>query len=61
MTPKGLFKIEVYDADSAQNTLINGESIPTKMRSKVLNHGDRLSFAGGNIYLFKYPKLRRTI
>ena len=31
------------------------------MRSKVLNHGDRLSFAGGNIYLFKYPKLRRTI
>ena len=61
LTPKGLFKIEVYDAESAQNTLINGESIPTKQRSKVLNHGDRIFFAGGNLYVFKYPKLRRTI
>jgi len=32
-----------------------------KKRSKVLNHCDRISFAGGNIYLFKYPKLKRTM
>ena len=61
ITPKGLFKLEVYDAESANNTLINGEGIPTKQRSKVLNHGDRLSFPGGYMYVFKYPKLRRTI
>ena len=61
LTPKGLFKIEVYDAESAANTLINGEAIPAKLRGKILNHCDRISFAGGNIYVFKYPKLRRAI
>ena len=61
LTDKGLFKIEVYDPESAANTLINGEAIPAKKRGQLLNHCDRLSFAGGNIYVFKYPKLNRAI
>ena len=32
-----------------------------KKRTKILNHCDRISFAGGNIYVFKYPKLKRTM
>ena len=61
LTDKGLFKIEVYDPESAANTLINGEAIPAKKRGQLLNHCDRVSFAGGNIFVFKYPKLNRAI
>lgn len=55
----GLFELSVCDADAAANTLVNGKNLPKK-RSRVLNHLDRIAFAGGNIYTFFYPLLAKT-
>ena len=55
----GLFKLTVVP-EAAMSTLINGEALTVKKRSRVLNHLDRISF-GGCIYVFKYPKLKRAL
>ena len=55
----GLFKMTVA-AEGAINTLVNGEPFTVQKRSRILNHCDRLSFAS-NIYVFKYPKLKRAM
>ena len=47
-------------AEAANTTYVNGEHLTVQKRSKVLNHCDRISFAGC-IYVFKYPKLRRAL
>jgi hypothetical protein len=60
LNSKGLFELHVC-AEGATGTMINGESMTLKKRMRVLNHCDRISFAGGNIYLFKYPKLKRAV
>ena len=54
----GLFEFSVCDAEAALNTMVNGKNLPKK-RSKILNHLDRLAFAGGIIYVFHYPLLSR--
>ena len=55
----GLFEFSVCDADAALNTMVNGKTLPKK-RSKILNHLDRIAFAGGMIYIFHYPLLSRV-
>ena len=55
----GLFELSVV-AEAAVTTLINGEPMTVTRRRQLLNHCDRISFAGC-IYVFKYPKLRREI
>lgn len=52
----GLFELSVCDADAAQNTMVNGKSLPKKLK-KVLNHLDRICFVGSIIYVFYYPLL----
>lgn len=47
-------------AEAAITTFINGVGLTVQKRSRVLNHYDRISFAGC-IYVFKYPKLRRAL
>ena len=61
LTKKGLFELKVCDADAANTTMVNGKNLSVKTRSKVLNHCDRISFAGGVIYIFKFPILKRVI
>ena len=60
LNAKGLFELIVVP-EGASSTMVNGESLTTKKKSRVLNHCDRISFAGGNIYVFKYPKLKRSM
>lgn len=55
----GLFELSVV-AEAAITTYVNGEHLTVNKRSRVLNHCDRISFAGC-IYVFKYPKLRRAL
>jgi len=55
----GLFEFTVCDADAALNTMVNGKTLPKK-RSRILNHLDRIAFAGGMIYIFHYPLLSRV-
>ncbi len=55
----GLFELSVV-AEAAISTMVNGESMSVQKRKRVLNHCDRISFAGC-IYVFKYPKLRRAL
>jgi hypothetical protein len=52
----GLFEIKVCDADAALNTMVNGKNLPKKL-SRILNHLDRIAFAGGIIFVFYYPLL----
>jgi kinesin family protein 1 len=52
----GLFELSVCDADAATNTMVNGKNMPKK-RVRLLNHLDRIAFAGGIIYVFYYPLL----
>jgi hypothetical protein len=54
-----LFELSVV-AEAAITTYVNGEHLTVNKRSRVLNHCDRISFAGC-IYVFKYPKLRRAL
>jgi len=56
----GLFELSVIDADAAQNTMINGKTLPKK-RTKILNHLDRICFAGSILYVFYYPLLSKYI
>ena len=60
LTKKGLFELRVCDADAANSTMVNGKNLSAKTKSKVLNHCDRITFAGGVIYIFKFPLLKRT-
>ena len=60
LNAKGLFELVVVP-EGATSTMVNGESLTTKKKSRVLNHCDRICFAGGNIYVFKYPKLKRAM
>jgi 3-phosphoglycerate kinase len=39
--------------------MVNGKTLPKK-RSRILNHLDRIAFAGGMIYIFHYPLLSRV-
>ena len=55
----GLFELSVA-AEAAITTMVNGESMTVQKRKRILNHCDRISFAGC-IYVFKYPKLRRAL
>ena len=55
----GLFELSVV-SEAAISTFINGEPLTVTRRRQILNHCDRISFAGC-IYVFKYPKLRREI
>ena len=55
----GLFKLVVV-SDAAISTLVNGTPLSAQKPSRILNHCDRLSF-DSNIYVFKYPKLRRAL
>jgi len=55
----GLFELTVV-AEAALTTFVNGEPMTVQRRKQVLNHCDRISFAG-SIYVFKYPKLRREL
>ena len=57
----GLFELTVCDAEAATTTMVNGKSLNPKKRNRVLNHCDRIAFNGAIIYVFKYPKLKRTI
>lgn len=59
MKQNGLFELSVVP-EGAITTLINGEALTVKKRTRVLNHLDRISFAGC-IYVFKYPKLNRAL
>jgi hypothetical protein len=59
MKQNGLFELSVV-AEAAITTYVNGKHFTVKNRSRVLNHCDRISFAGC-IYVFKYPKLRRAL
>ena len=54
----GLFELSVCDADAANNTMVNGKTLPKK-RSRILNNLDRIAFAGGIIYVFYYPLLSK--
>lgn len=54
----GLFELSVCDDDAVRNTMVNGKNLPKK-RTRILNHLDRISFAGGNIYVFFYPLLAK--
>lgn len=54
----GLFEFSVSDAEAALNTMINGKNLPKKLK-KILNHLDRIAFAGGIIYVFHYPLLSK--
>ena len=56
----GLFEISVCDPEAAQNTMINGKTLPKK-RTKILNHLDRICFAGSVIYVFYYPLLNTRV
>lgn len=49
----------MFDADAAANTMVNGKNLPKK-KSRILNHLDRVTFAGGNIYVFFYPLLNKS-
>lgn len=60
LNSKGLFELSVC-VEGASSTLVNGEVFQPKKRTRVLNHCDRISFAGGNIYVFHYPKLKRAM
>ena len=60
LNQKGLFEMHVA-AEGAANTMINGETMSIKKTKRVLNHNDRISFAGANIYVFRYPKLKRAL
>ena len=59
LKPNGLYELQVV-SEAAMSTLINGEALTVQKRRRVLNHCDRISFAGC-IYVFKYPKLRRAL
>ena len=60
LNQKGMFELHVV-AEGAAGTMINGEMMSIKKTKRVLNHNDRISFAGANIYVFRYPKLKRTL
>ena len=60
LNSKGLFEIHVV-AEAAETTMINGEPLTIKKPRRILNHCDRISFVGANIYVFKYPKLKRAL
>jgi len=38
--------------------MVNGKNLPKK-RTRILNHLDRIAFAGGIIYVFYYPLLSK--
>ena len=59
LKPNGLFSLSVVPS-AATATLINGQALKVSKPSRLLNHCDRISF-NGNIYLFKYPKLKRAL
>jgi hypothetical protein len=56
----GLFELSVCDTEAANNTSVNGKNLPKK-RTRILNHLDRISFAGGAIFLFYYPLLNKLL
>lgn len=39
--------------------MVNGKNLPKK-RTRILNHLDRIAFAGGIIYVFYYPLLNKV-
>lgn len=57
----GLFELTACDSEAASFTYVNGKPLPAKKRSRILQHLDRISFAGGHIYLFQYPLLAHKI
>lgn len=59
--PNGLYELKVCDADAAASTMVNGKNLPSKKKSKVLNHCDRICFNGSIMYAFKYPVLKKAI
>jgi len=59
LKPNGLFELSVV-IEAAISTYVNGEALTVQKRRRVLNHCDRISFAGC-IYVFKYPKLKRAL
>lgn len=57
----GMYELVVFDADAAGTTQVNGEYMNPKKLKRILNHCDRISFVGGIIFVFKYPKLRKAL
>jgi len=56
-----LFELTCIDAEASNCTMVNGKYVPVKKRSKILNHLDRICFAGSAIYVFHYPLLAQSI
>jgi len=61
LLPNGLFELTCVDAEASNVTMVNGKYVPAKKRSKILNHLDRICFAGSAIYVFHYPLLSHSI
>lgn len=61
LLPNGLFELTCIDSDAAAVTMVNGKYVSGKKRSKVLNHLDRICFAGSAIFVFHYPLLAQSI
>jgi hypothetical protein len=61
LLPNGLFELTCVDAEAAGVTMVNGKYIPSKKRSKILNHLDRICFAGSAMFVFNYPLLAFSI
>jgi hypothetical protein len=57
LLPNGLFELTCIDSEAAAVSLVNGKFIPVKKKSKILNHLDRICFAGSAIFVFHYPLL----
>lgn len=61
LLPNGLFELTCVDAEAVAVTMVNGKYVPAKKRSKILNHLDRICFAGSAIFVFHYPLLAQSI
>lgn len=65
LTDNGLIELRVNDPESKNNTQVNGSCMQNKNAQgayvRVLFHNDKIAFAQNNIYVFRYPLMKRKM